>query len=462
MKRHTIQVALLLGTLFLAGLVGVLPLASPGVQAQQAPPRIYVSPSGSDATGTGSVTAPYATISHAVTVAPTGAVVVVEPGMYDEMVNISRTVTLESMSSNPSNTIINATGKVYGIFVLGADSNGTVVEGFTVELANNHGIFVQDSSGVTIEHNDVVSNGMHPDNCPESATHSSPPSGPCIEENKAVTLVGTSDSTVVGNNIIDNAMLGGVSINDDGHLNPGALSAGTPNPAIGNVVTGNTIMGNMGACSIVVSAYNQGEGVIDNTVSNNIVSNNIVGIVVAADLPHTSAINNTVAYNTVVDNLVEGGIILHSNTPGDVVSGNHIVGNTLSGNAIVPSSNKSVAILLIGAVNPVYNTTISGNIVRNEQFGIEVLNGTGTAITSDNSFDASVTIPVQGAVLSQLSLAALGGEMSTISQLQSSSASTVSSLNAQVSTLSAVSYAALGVAVVLGLAAIILSVRKRG
>ncbi|MDG7013310.1 MAG: right-handed parallel beta-helix repeat-containing protein [Nitrososphaerota archaeon] len=460
MKRHTIHAALLLGTLLLGALIGAVSVASPAAQAQQAPPRIYVSPSGSDATGNGSIANPYATISHAVALAPPHAIVIVMPGVYNEMVNITRQLTLESLTSQPSSTVINAIGQTYGIEVLGSGASGTVIEGLTVEHANNHGVFVQDASDVTVENNAVVSNGLHPNACPAAPA---PPSGPCIEENKAIELSGTSYSTVVDNTVVNNVADGGIGVSDEGQLNPGGLESGAPSPGLGNVISGNTVIGNTIGCGIVVAAYNPGEGVVDNVVSNNYVVNGLPGgIVVAADVPHTSAVNNSVIYNTVLNNLIPG-IIVHSNTPGDVVQGTKIVGNTVSGNG--GFGPKTTGITLIGNINGstiVTDTTISGNVVHNEFFGILASNATDTSVLSDNSFDASVTVPVQGAAPSQLSLAALGGEMSTISQLQSSSASTVSSLNAQVSTLSAVSYAALGVAIVLGLAAIILSVRKRG
>ena len=460
MKRNNIHVTLLLSALFLAGFIGALSANSTSAQAQQAPPRIYVSPSGSDATGDGSMANPYATISHALAVAPPHATIITMPGVYNEMVNITRQITLESLTSLPSSTIINAIGQTYGVEVLGSAASGTVLEGLTVENANNHGVFVQDASDVTVENNAVVSNGLHPSACPAAPT---PPSGPCIEENKAIELSGTSYSTVVDNTVINNVADGGIGVSDDGHINPGGLQSGAPNPGLGNVVSGNTVIGNVGGCGIVVAAYNPGEGVINNVVSNNYVVNGLPGgIVVAADVPHTSAVNNSVIYNTVLNNLIPG-IIVHSNTPGDAVLGTKIVGNTVSGNGGFGS--KTTGITLIGNINGstiVTDTTISGNVIHNEYFGILASNATDTAVLSDNSFDTTVTVPVQGAVLSQLSLTALGSEMSTLSQLQSSAASTVSSLNAQVSALSIVSYAALGVAVVLGLAAIILSVRKRG
>ncbi|MDG6920533.1 MAG: right-handed parallel beta-helix repeat-containing protein [Nitrososphaerota archaeon] len=457
MQRRNVQSLLLLSSLLISGFVGTL--ASLPASAQS-PPQIFVSPAGNDSTGSGSIGSPYATIAHAITVAPPGAVVIVEPGTYNGMVNITKRVTLESAGSQPSLTVVNAIGQLYGIEVIGPAASGTVIEGLTVSHADNHGIFVQDSADVTVEDNVVSDNGLNPSACPAAPAA---PTSPCIEENKAIELVGTSDSTVAANTVMNNLADGGIGVADDGHLNPGGLSSGTPNPASGNVITGNTVIGNLVGCGIVVAAYNPGEGVINNVVSSNYVGNGLPGgIVVAADIPHTSAINNTVIDNTVLNNLIPG-IIVHSNTPGDLVSGTRIVGNVVSGNA--GFGPKTTGITLIGNINGssiVTDTTISGNVLHNEFFGILAANATDTTVLSDNSFDQTVTVPVQGATVSPLSLSSLSGGLSALSGTVSSVSSTVNSTNEQVSVLSIVSYAALGVAIVLGLAAITLSVRRHG
>ena len=190
-----------------------------------------------------------------------------------------------------------------GIFVSGSAAAGTVIQGLTVENADNHGIFVQDTSNVIIMNNAVQHNGLNPTVCPGPPT---PPSGPCIAEDKAIELVGTSNSVVASNLVSNNQADGGIGVSDDGKINPGAFTSGASNPAIGNVISGNTLTSNQGGCGVVVAAYNAGEGVANNLVTSNHVLNGNAGIVIAADTPHTSATNNTVADNTVIDNQLPG------------------------------------------------------------------------------------------------------------------------------------------------------------
>lgn len=375
----------------LAIMSGSLAVSTSIVAAQSTPTAmIYVSVTGSDTAGNGSSTNPDATISHAISAAPAnGATVIVGAGVYSEMINITKPITLQSQSSQPSNTIIDAIGKMNGIFVSGSAAAGTVIQGLTVENADNHGIFVQDTSNVIIMNNAVQHNGLNPTVCPEPPT---PPSGPCIAEDKAIELVGTSNSVVASNLISNNQADGGIGVSDDGQINPGAFTSGASNPAVGNVISGNTLTSNQGGCGVVVAAYNAGEGVANNLVTRNHVLNGNAGIVIAADTPHTSATNNTVADNTVIDNQLPG-VIVHSNTPGDLVSGTVVMRNVVSGNG--GFGPQPTGIILIGAFNPVQDTTISGNTVHSEYFGINVANATGTTVLN-NLIDSTVSVPLAG------------------------------------------------------------------
>ncbi len=402
----------------------------------------FVAATGSDATGDGSVSNPFATITHAVASAAAGDTILVSPGTYHEMVNITKHVTIQSLSSDPSNTIVDATGLSMGFFVLGSAAAGTVISGFSVQNANNHGIYAQDTSKVIFEHNVVTRNGQNP---------TSAFSG----EDKAVELVGTSYSSIVGNTVIDN-LYGGIAINDNGPINPGFYSPGSLLPSIGNVISGNTVVGNRPHhCSIVVSAYDAGAGVFDTIVSSNVIVDNSAGVVIAADVPNSEVANTTVAFNTILNN-GEAGIVLHDNGLGGRLSGTVVMGNTLSGNGIPVNSvqNKIIMIgkftgILVGGEDTKVapdNTFITGNVIENQYYGVYIVNGTSTTILG-NDMGSTVSVQVGNGTLTedpttvqvdQLK-STIGTLQNDIAQLQSSAAksSDVDQMSATLNSVSA-------------------------
>lgn len=387
-RADKLVIVLLLSAAFLAPLV-------PQVHAASSPLVFYVSPSGSDTTGTGSPSSPFATITHAVAQTASShnaSTVMVEPGTYLESVVITTPVKLESTSGQPSNTIIDANGLPVGIAIVGSGAAGSVVEGLTVENSNNEGIFVQDSSNVVVEYNVVSNNGLNV--------------FAGVGEDKGIQLTGTVGSFIAGNTVVGNHY-GGVGITDDGPINPSwnataaagsGVPAGTPNPGNNDVISGNTVTNNRPYhCAIVISSYNQGEGVSNNIVSDNVVVDNQNGVIVAADTPNTIAVNNTVISNNIINN-GEGGVIVHSNSPGDVVTGNVIADNVFDNDGLQGSSAVLQGVV-VGGEGPVavLSTTIMGNTFMNEFVGIQIVNAKGTMV-GGNTMEASVKMPVNGTV----------------------------------------------------------------
>jgi len=376
--------ALLLSAAFLSPLVLL--------HAASGPLVLYVSPSGNDTTGTGSASSPYATITHAVAVAAAthnASTVLVEPGTYDESVVITTPVKLMSTSGQPSNTVIDATGLSVGVAVVGKAAAGSVVEGLTVENANNEGIFVQDSSNVVVEYNVASNNGLNV--------------FAGVGEDKGIQLTGTVESTVAGNTVVGNHY-GGIGITDDGPIDPSwnataapgsGVPAGSPNPGDNDVISGNTITNNRpNHCAIVISSYNQGEGVSNDIASSNIVVDNQNGVIIAADTPNTIAVNDTIISNNILNN-GEGGVIVHSNAPGDVVTGNVIMNNVIDSDGYLPTLEG----IIVGGEGPVavQSTTIVGNTFMNEAVGIQIVNGMGTMV-GGNTMEANVKLAVNGTV----------------------------------------------------------------
>ncbi|MDG7045769.1 MAG: right-handed parallel beta-helix repeat-containing protein [Nitrososphaerota archaeon] len=438
---------------------------------QPSPTLIYVSAGGSNTSGNGSMANPYATIQYAVNVAPPQAVIIVEPGAYNEMINVTKSLTIESLSGQPSNTIINATGQTFGIIVSGPATIGTTINGFTILGAASHGIFVEDSSSIVIEHNILTHDGVN-------ATLAQK-----IPEDKAIELVGTSNSTVVGNTVID-SVGGGIGVSDNGPINPGYIDSGVPSVASDNVISSNWIINTVGGCGIVISSYDAGEGVIGNIVTGNILVSDFSSIIIAADLPNTQALNNTVSYNTIL-NTGEAGVVIHSNAPGDVVDNNMIIGNTISADGD-PFSVPNIPIytgILVGGEGPVpvKNTVISSNAIDKETYGVAVINGIGTQVLSNNIFTQSVKIPVNGTTIISSAITQINGNisnlrsyinslsseqgqlLSSVDSLQSSAATTsqVNSLSSSLGTTTDVAYLSLIVALVLGIIAIALALRRK-
>ncbi len=291
---------------------------------------------------------------------------------------------------------IDATGCDIGVYV-GPGITGVRIAGATISGAGDHGILVQDTSGVAIADDVVSGNGLAPHLCPPPPT---PPSGPCIPEDKAIALVGTSYSTVLDNAVVGNKADGGIAITDDGTPGPGTLNPGTPSPATGNLVFGNRVVGNAGGCGIVLASYVAGEGASRNVVAGNVVAGNPAGIIVAADLPGTAAQGNWVVRNTVADNFLPG-IILHANAPGDVVLATVVAGNTIYRNGPDPSAagghgpTKPTGVIVVGEVTAITGTLVADNPINHEHFGVWIANAKGTAIREWHLDHATVPVFVR-------------------------------------------------------------------
>ncbi|MCY0877260.1 MAG: right-handed parallel beta-helix repeat-containing protein [Firmicutes bacterium] len=363
---------------------------------------LYVSTTGSNTTGQGTITAPYQTISYAISEATPGSTIIVEPGVYKESLSIDKQLTIESDPSEPSatqSTILDATGQNDGIDVSGSASAGTVITGLTIEHANNKAIWAQDSAHLLIANNFITDNGLAPNTA--------------IPENKPIQLDGVSYSVISNNTITNNQADGAISVTDNGAMNPGspmqappsgnsgsAAPAIVPIPAIGNVISDNTITGNLNGCAIVTGAFNPGGGLFDTQVIGNTVSGSPLGIDIGTGfIPGTQAIDNSIVDNTVTNNLGTG-ILVHSTNKGDTLSGSIVSGNTVSGNGPfidrgVTVIGKPTGIALIGDNAPVTETTVTNNTISNEYYGIWGANAIGTTLAG-NAHEAGVTTTVYG------------------------------------------------------------------
>ena len=264
---------------------------------------------------------------------------------------------------------IDASACNLGIFI-GPGVHDVVVSHATITASKDHGIFVENATRVSIVHNVL------------RGTVTDPNSN--IAEDKAIELVGTSNSTVGWNLVTDTVGSGGIGLSDNGPLDAGAPQPGILAPSVHNLVVGNHVLNSGTDCGIVLAAYDEGSGgVLRNSVEGNVVLHNVAGIVVAADLPNTVVKGNSVVGNRIKFNFIPG-VIIHSNAPDDVVSHTSVAQNVLAGNGADTEAmggngpTDPTAIILAGEVETITATRIQSNAIRsNEHFGIWIGNSSG-------------------------------------------------------------------------------------
>lgn len=284
---------------------------------------------------------------------------------------------------------VNATGCDVGVYV-GPGTTFVVIEHATITDANDHGIFVQDASSIIIMHDVVEHNGLAPHKCATNQTTG------CINEDKAIQLVGTTNSWVLFNLVAGNMADGGIGIADDGPIDPGAINPGTLHVGTNNMVWYNQVIDNAFGCGIVVAAYNAGAGVTGNVVYDNQVFGStpgtgpfVGGIVVAADLPGTAASQNYVVGNLIEESVIPG-VVIRSNAPGDVVYGNGVFDNVILKNGMegppndptVPTGIEVVAEVSPGEPTPpvLDHTAVYDNMISDDAVGVWTCHATNTTI----------------------------------------------------------------------------------
>ena len=262
---------------------------------------------------------------------------------------------------------VNATGFDIGIYV-GPGVTGVVIKNAKIFGANDHGIYIQDTSGIVVKDSTITGNGVAP--------HSG------LTEDKAIALAGTTGVVIKDNNVSFNLVDGGISVIDDGPVNPAQPNPGSPHPSKGNVVMGNLVKDNVGACGIVVASKNTGERVAYNVIIDNSVIGNspgpfppyIGGIVVAGILATD---------NIILGNVIKGGwiagIVIHSIKPGDLVEGTVIINNRLDSNGISDAPG-TTGINIVAFSGVVKNTLVIGNTVTNDYYGVWHQNDINTKI----------------------------------------------------------------------------------
>jgi parallel beta-helix repeat protein len=396
-KRTRIRVAL-------AGLATVLILgATSSVAAARS---LYVSPKGKTSAAC-TKKAPCKAIASAVLKAKAGDRVQVASGTYREEVKLAKRVSLIAHGK----AVIEASGKNNGVLVTGTAAAGSSVEGLTVRNATFEGILLLETKKVTVTKNTVTGN--------DRGGAAAKPEGECAPQGvipgdcgEGLHLMSATESHIIDNVVKNNA--GGILLTDE------------KGPTAHNKITGNTVSNNVLDCGITLAGHNPKAvilstapgppqmagldqsvgGVYSNEIERNTVNGNGTkgqggGVLLAAGPPGAGVYNNTVTHNKAEGNGL-AGITLHSHAPGQDLDGNDISHNIIGKNGVNGYPNGApgdmdagvsgtVGILLWSAVTPLSGTSVSGNTLSDDHFGIWTKNVPPIA-KSANTFSSTVTI----------------------------------------------------------------------
>lgn len=141
-------------------LVFAMALPGPGasVLAQK---TWHVSVNGSDTEGDGSYVKPWRTIQYAIDRAGNGDVIVVNPGVYNEQLNINKGITLTSPTADylTSNVVLTGGGAGWALITVGSAGSGSTIQGLRFEkVASSEAVIFGDvgAHNITIKSNSFV------------------------------------------------------------------------------------------------------------------------------------------------------------------------------------------------------------------------------------------------------------------------------------------------------------------
>jgi parallel beta-helix repeat protein len=276
------------------------------------------------ASGAGTATLPFCTISKGVAVAQAGQTVLVSSGTYQETVTFPRSglskspITLKT-APNANVTVTNPNTGSYGI--KGSSRSYVTVKGFNVGPTDVNGIYFSGGTGIVISGNHVTDAGVVPGNTTSrtgiklSGVNGATVSGNTSDNNSDAGIYLTSGATnvlVSGNEASGNAraLVGG-----------SRAAPGIDVRSSGNTITANYTHDNE---DTGVQLYSGASG---NVVTNNVTVNNGDHGIDVSNSPSNAVVNNTVYHNCT------SGI----NVEGSSGTGNTVDNNVSVDNAVYPA-----------------------------------------------------------------------------------------------------------------------------
>jgi hypothetical protein len=317
-----IQERLRAGMTALMLLVLTLPLAvlMPGEVA--AAGTYYVSTTGSDATGTGSLAKPWRTIQKSADSVGPGSTVLIQPGTYTGAVEIAISGTAASpvvFRGNGAGVVLDASS-VARDAVLISESAYVTWENVRIQNAPRAGLRVSASNHVSIRHNVFANNqrwGLFTDFSDDLLIEGNESFGATIEH--GIYHSNSGDRPVIRGNVIHDNYANGLHMNGD-------ISMGGDGTITNPVVEGNYIFNN---------GVGGGSGINMDGVERAMIRNNVIvdahasGISMYQIDGGICSRNNTVYHNTIIV-AADGRWAI--NIPNSGCTGNQLIANILYSN----------------------------------------------------------------------------------------------------------------------------------
>ncbi len=347
--------------------------------------QVYVSTTGSDITGDGTVDRPYRTIVYAVNASLAGNTIFISPGTYFQISEVYINKALTLVKNGTSAVVIDAVnrnGPEVGKYIIGiASTSNVVIDGITLKNCIGNGakaIYVVGSgSDVTIKNCTITNIGWVSNNLSIL-----PPNSGTIAN--ATRVEGSSASPLqnifISNNDISNCATGwGEAVTITGNVDTFTIQNNVVHEIanIGIVAAGN---------------YPTGAPVASNQSRNGIIRNNEVyncmsGIATSAGIYIDGAINITVERNKVYGNAAGISVGAEVTIP---VNASPVAGHIIRNNLIYENSIAGIFIGSANAANSILNCTFSnntcyGNVTAAAINGITNINGSPVGDVANGS-----------------------------------------------------------------------------
>ena len=326
----------------------------------------WATATGSDITGQGTISSPFASIPMAMRMATAGDTIYIDAGLYDSYVTAATATETYGVNIDKDS-----------ITLIGKDSGATVINPPGANgLSGLYGIYADTQSGLLIKNIGVTGafDGIYFHNV-DNSTIESDSAASC--GNNGISLSVNSDSNTISNSSAGLNTSIGIVLGTSSNNNTVTNNTASSNLAYGIVLSSssnNTLTNN-------TARLNSNDGINlttssnNNTLTNNTASSNFsVGIYLLSN-----SSNNTLTNNTANSNSIYG--ILLSSSSNNTVTNNTVSSNSVDGINVSSSSS---------------NTIIQNDVRNNTQYQVYISGTSSSDTVQMNNLVPSGTNPDSG------------------------------------------------------------------